>query len=337
LRAGVAKLRLSYDWGVSSASVFGILLLSISPHLSLGQTHVASPATEQTDTGIRRFEFGGQVADIRTICIGRVSPCYVPSFGLGGGVTANLNANVALDTTVNVTPSSSDETSNVAGGHALEFLTGVRAEVRAKNYGFFLKAQAGDLTWTKVDKQVIFTPPTFSFVQGSRNLFASNVSAGFEYSPVPRIHLRGEVGDLIVRYGPGGWTNNLQPSLGVYTSVGRPIRWNPPIYDAKATHPFFDKYNDILIAGSLLATTADAVTTQRFLSHGERELDPFARPLVKYGWSGQISLIALETGAEIIGMYGLHRIHHHLIERMIPGCLATVHGILAYDNLQNIR
>jgi hypothetical protein len=322
---------------VRLASVFGIFVLAIAGPLGLGQTQVASTATEQTNTGIRRFELGGQVTDIRTICIGHIGICRVPSFGLGAGVTANLNAHFALDTTVNITPSSSDETTNISGGHALEFLTGVRTEVRAKNYGFFLKAQAGDLTWTIVDKQVIFTPPTFSFVQGSRNLFASNVGAGFEYSPVPRIHLRAEVGDLIVRCGPGGWTNNLQPSLGIYTSVGRPILWAAPTYDAKATHPFFDKYNKVLIAGSLLATTADAVTTQRFLSHGERESDPFARPLVKYGWSGQISLIALETGAEIIGMYGLHRIHHHVIERMIPGCLATTHGILAYDNLQNIH
>ncbi len=217
----------------------------------------------------------------------------------------------------------------------MEFLTGGRAEVRAKNYGFFLKAQAGDLTWTKVITQVVYpTPTTFSFVYGNRNLFASSVGAGFEYSPASRIHIRAEVSDLILRYGPDAWTNNLQPTLGVYTSVGRPIDWTAPVYDAKAAHPFFDRYNNTLIVVSLLGMTADSITTQRFISHGQQEGDPFARPLVKYGWSGQISLTALEAGAEILGMYGLHRIHQHLIERMIPVGLAATHGIFAYGNMQ---
>jgi hypothetical protein len=78
--------------------------------------------------------------------------------------------------------------------------------------------------------------------------------------------------------------------------------------------------------------TADAITTQRFISNGIQEGDPIARPLVKYGWSGQISLMALETGAEIVAMYGLHRIHQHLIERMIPASLATAHAVFSYNN-----
>jgi hypothetical protein len=200
---------------------------------------------------MRRFEFGGQVADIRTGCIGRID-CHIPSFGLGTGATLNLNAHFALDTTVDVSPGSGGST-NVSGGRIVELLTGGRAEVRAKNYGFFLKAQAGDFTWTKAITQVVYpTPTTFSFIYGNRHRFASSVGAGFEYSPSSRIHIRAEMADLILRYGPGDWTNNLQPTLGVYTSVGKPIAWTPPVYDAKTVHPFFDRYNNLLIAGCLV-------------------------------------------------------------------------------------
>ena len=79
--------------------------------------------------------------------------------------------------------------------------------------------------------------------------------------------------------------------------------------------------------------TADAITTQRFISHGVQEGDPFARPLVKYGWSGQISAMSLEIAAEAVGMYALHRIGQHRLERiLLPACLATTHGIFAHNN-----
>jgi hypothetical protein len=78
--------------------------------------------------------------------------------------------------------------------------------------------------------------------------------------------------------------------------------------------------------------TADAITTQRFISRGKIESAPIARPFVKYGWSGQISIEALETGAEISAMYGLHRIRHHWLEKLIPISLSTAHAIFAYGS-----
>jgi hypothetical protein len=34
----------------------------------------------------------------------------------------------------------------------------------------------------------------------------------------------------------------------------------------------------------------------------------------------------------ILGMYGLHRMHQHWIERLLPVCVGATHGILAYNN-----
>jgi hypothetical protein len=245
----------------------------------------------------------------------------------------NLNRHFAIDTNLNVTPAASGETTNISGGHATEFLAGARAEIRARRYGFYLKAQPGVFIWSNVIKQVVFpTPSTFTFIDGSQKRFVSDVGAGFEYSPSARVHVRAEVTDLVMRYSSSSWSNNLQPTAGVYFGLGKPIAWTPPVYDARSTHPFFNTTNIVLITGSVLGMTADSITTQRFIERGLQEGDPIARPLVKYGWSGQISLQIIETSAELLGMYALHRIGQHWVERLIPVSLATTHAIFAYNN-----
>jgi hypothetical protein len=284
------------------------------------------------DTGLQRFELGVQTANMRTGCIGSRG-CFIPSFGLGIGGAMNLSQHFALDTNFLITPASSNGSTDTYGGRATEFLAGARAESRGRHYGFFLKAQPGFLDWSHVITQVTFTSPTaFEFTYGHRTRFASAVGAGFEYSPAARIHIRAEFTDLILRDSGASWTNNFQPSAAVYYGLGKSLAWQPPVYDAKKSHPFGSPTNLVLIGGSVLASTADAVTTQHFIADGYREGDPFARPLVKYGWSGQIALISLETTGEVFGMYGLHRLGQHWVERMVPVSLAITHGVLAYNN-----
>jgi hypothetical protein len=244
----------------------------------------------------------------------------------------NLNRYFAIDADLNETPGSGGST-NISGGHAIEFLAGARAEVRARHYGFYLKAQPGVFIWSTVIKQVVFpTPSTFAFIDGNRKQFVSDVGAGFEYSPSARIHVRAEVTDLVMRFSRYSWSNNLQPTAGVYFGLGKPIAWTPPVYEARSTHPFFDTTNLVLITGSVLGMTADSITTQQFIKRGVPEGDPFARPLAKYGWSGQISLQVIETSAELLGMYAMHRIGQHRLERLIPVSLATTHAVFASNN-----
>ena len=104
-----------------------------------------------------------------------------------------------------------------------------------------------------------------------------------------------------------------------------------------AAHRFFDPTNIALLTVSVLGMTTDGITTQRGIAQGRGEGDPLARPLVKYGWSGQISIEALEIGVEIAGMYGLHRTGHHWIERAVPLGIALTHAILAYENDSTAR
>lgn len=308
------------------------MLVALAP-FACGQNPASRVAAVESDTSVRRFEVGGQVADIRTGCIGQVGYCSLPSFAIGPGAALNLNQHFALDANFNVTPESSNGGSNLDGGHASQFLVGGRAQVRGRHYSFFLKAQPGFFRWSNVITKVTFpTPSTFAFNYGSRTRFASAVGAGFEYSPSGRIHFRADVSDLMIRNSSASWTNNLQPTAGIYFGLGKPIDWRPPTYSASVAHPFFDRTNLALLSASILGMTADAVTTQRFISQGGREGDPFARPLVKYGWSGQISALSLEIAATTVGMYALHRIGQHWVERLLPACLATTHGIFAYQN-----
>jgi hypothetical protein len=308
-------------------------LLAFTPPVQAEDSSSPANSAHPSDTGLRRFEIGIQTADVRTGCIGSAESCPLPSFALGAGGTMNLNQHFSLDANFLITPQSASYITNTFGGHASELLLGARAEVRARHYGFFLKAQPGYFSWSHLITGVEYpTPSNFVFSYGRRTYFATDAGAGLEYSPSARIHLRGEVTDLILHEGGSGWTNNLQPSAGIYYGLGKQIQWKPPVYEAKRAHPFDDTPNLVLITGSVLAITADAITTQRDLARGDREGDPFARPLVKYGWSGEISAMALEIGAETLGMYGLHRIGRHRVERLIPVSLAVIHAIFAYNN-----
>jgi len=316
--------RFQYNLAMRASRLAGIILVSAA-RLLLAQEHGTLGES-------RRFEFGDKVADIRTSCIGSAH-CPIPSFGVGVSGALNLTPHLAIDTDFLKTPQSSTSESNEYGGRASEFLVGVRAEVRARHYGYFLKAQPGYFRWSDAITGVSFlTPERFVFSFGSLTRFVADVGAGAEYSPGGRFHIRGEVTDLMVRYSNNSWTHNLQPTIGVYAGLGNTLRWEPPIYNAKNTHSFWNPSNSTLIAASLLASTADAITTQRAIGHGGHEGDPFARPLVKYGWSGQISLTSIEIGAEVLGMYSLHRMGQHWIERIIPAGVSLTHGILAYNN-----
>lgn len=312
------------------APTFALLLLAVSAVPLRGQGQDMPPAPlQRPDTSIRRFEVGEAVTGVRAGC--NSTGCGSLSYGFGA--TINLNRHFALDTEVNLTPASTTST-NAYGGRLSEYLFGARAEIRGRRYGYFLKAQPGVLNWnhviTGVDLPIQLGTIPFTF--GEVDRFVSDVGGGFEYSPTARIHVRTEVGDLVMRYGPGSWINNLQSTAGVYVGLGKPIAWTPPVYDAGKSHRFFGRENEVLITASLLGMTADAITTQRFISRGQIEGDPLARPLVKYGWSGQISLEALEAGAEILGMYGLHRIGKHWLERLVPMSISTAHAIFAYGN-----
>ncbi|MBS1815220.1 MAG: hypothetical protein JSS87_10130 [Acidobacteria bacterium] len=99
-------------------------------------------------------------------------------------------------------------------------------------------------------------------------------------------------------------------------------------------HAFWDHKNKVLFAVSLTGQAADAITTQRGLSHGRREVNPIARPFVQQGWGGQIGLAVIVNGAQLGVMYLAHRRGHHRVERVLPVVVGLASGAAAYSNLQ---
>ena len=188
--------------------------------------------------GLRRFELGVNFADIRTDCINSIEQkgCGLPSFGVGAGASYNLTGHFAIDGNFTVTPTTSNVATNIYGGRHAEYLAGLRSEARAQHYGYFLRTQIGMLSWNHVITQAIRLPnDQLDFLFGDQRKFAANAAAGFEYSPSPRIHFRGEIGDLlrpiraprgktICRAWPGFMSGWESPWRGSHRSTERRLR-----------------------------------------------------------------------------------------------------------------
>jgi len=103
--------------------------------------------------------------------------------------------------------------------------------------------------------------------------------------------------------------------------------------DAPSMHKFWnteDKIDFSIFAGQL---AADAITTQRGLSEGFREVNPLMRPLVTRGAAGQATASALSFGAGLGTVYLLHVTHHYRAERLTLRLILAGEGALVGHNI----
>jgi hypothetical protein len=107
--------------------------------------------------------------------------------------------------------------------------------------------------------------------------------------------------------------------------------------DAPSTHKFWNTENkiDFSIFAGQLAT--DAITTQKGLSEGFREVNPLMRPLVTRGVAGQATASALSFGAGLGTVYLLHATHHYRAERITLRLILAGEGALVGHNIALIR
>jgi hypothetical protein len=106
---------------------------------------------------------------------------------------------------------------------------------------------------------------------------------------------------------------------------------------APSTHNFWNTENKIdfsIFAGQI---AADAITTQKGLSEGFREVNPLMRPLVKRGVAGQATASALGFGAGLGTVYLLHVTHHYRAERITLRLILAGEGALVGHNIALIR
>jgi hypothetical protein len=107
--------------------------------------------------------------------------------------------------------------------------------------------------------------------------------------------------------------------------------------DAPSQTPFWtieNKVNVSILAGLV---AADAITTQRGLNEGLREVNPIMRPFVTRGAAGEAAGSALGFGAGVGVVYLLHRTHHYKAERITMRLMVAGEGGFVANNIIAIR
>ncbi|MGO9404378.1 MAG: DUF5658 family protein [Terriglobales bacterium] len=112
---------------------------------------------------------------------------------------------------------------------------------------------------------------------------------------------------------------------------------NSTLPDAPSQHRFWTMENkvDVSLLAGLIAV--DAVTTQRGLSQGLREVNPIMRPFVTRGAAGEAAGSALGFGAGVGVVYLLHRRHHYKAERITMRMIVAGEAGFVSNNLFAIR
>jgi hypothetical protein len=107
--------------------------------------------------------------------------------------------------------------------------------------------------------------------------------------------------------------------------------------DAPSQHRFWTVENKVNVGIFAGLVAADAVTTQRGLNQGLREVNPIMRPFVTRGAAGQAAGSALGFGAGVGVIYLLHRTHHYKAERITMRLLIAGEGGFVASNIVAIR
>ncbi len=107
--------------------------------------------------------------------------------------------------------------------------------------------------------------------------------------------------------------------------------------DAPSQQPFWtveNKVNVGILAGLI---AADAITTQRGLNQGLREVNPVMRPFVTRGAAGEAAGSAVGFGAGVGVVYLLHCSHHYKAERIMMRLILAGEGGFVANNIIAIR
>ena len=97
---------------------------------------------------------------------------------------------------------------------------------------------------------------------------------------------------------------------------------------------FENTLNFSLLAGLV---GADAITTQRGLDEGLREVNPVMRPFVSRGGAGEAVGSALGFGSGVGIAYLLHRTHHYKAERIATRLMVAGESGFVANNIIQVR
>ena len=107
--------------------------------------------------------------------------------------------------------------------------------------------------------------------------------------------------------------------------------------DAPSQQRFWTVENKVNVSVLAGLVAVDAVTTQRGLNQGLREVNPIMRPFVTRGATGEAAGSALGFGAGVSVVYLLHRTHHYKAERITMRMIVAGEGGFVANNILAIR
>jgi hypothetical protein len=110
-----------------------------------------------------------------------------------------------------------------------------------------------------------------------------------------------------------------------------------PAAPVAISQPFWTVENNVSLGILAGLITADAITTQRGLNEGLREVNPTMRPFVTRGAAGEAAGSALGFGAAVGVAYVLHRSHHYKAERIAMRLMVAGEAGFVSNNIIQIR
>lgn len=155
----------------------------------------------------RKFEVGGQFSSLRLKFFSQFQASTLGFSGLdiqsgfGGRLTYNFNSHIAAEVQSDFYP---EELNNFANGRGGGFMWQVQAGPkigkRFNSFGVFGKMRPGVVSFSRTTDFIrINRPPGFVFKR--RTYFSMDLGGVLEFYPSPRIVVRFDGGDTIIRYG----------------------------------------------------------------------------------------------------------------------------------------
>jgi hypothetical protein len=103
------------------------------------------------------------------------------------------------------------------------------------------------------------------------------------------------------------------------------------------SQPFLTVDDNVSLSILAGLVAADAITTQRGLNEGFRELNPVMRPFVTRGAAGEAAGSALGFGAAVGVAYLLHYTHHYKAERVAMRLMIAGEAGFVSNNIIQLR
>ena len=169
-----------------------------------------------TPPGERKFEVGGQFSSLSFrpffyFTPDETTPVKLFVFdvdtqpGFGGRFTYNITPGIAAEVQADFYPKRQFFPDGAAGGRAFQVQAGAKIGRRFEKFGLFGKIRPGAMSFSETFIFEDFGPPPiffpFEFQIGRTTYFSLDAGGVLEIYPSPRVVVRFDAGDTMIRYG----------------------------------------------------------------------------------------------------------------------------------------